>query len=134
MAILRRDHWGLYVSRCNDAFTQLAGYTEEELSRLKLEAIFREWSESALTEKMTFYTLRTKQHQKVPVKLACRTNGTSSEPTWICTATDESAERWIQDQMQRQTVLLSGIVNANHAFEQAVKPFLTPYWAKMPRE
>ncbi|MBB3113326.1 DNA-binding Xre family transcriptional regulator [Paenibacillus phyllosphaerae] len=126
MAILKRDYRGLYVERCNDAFTQLVGYTEAELTRLKLDALFQAWSESSLTEKLTPYTLRTKQNQKIHVKISCRKNSSSSQPTWICTAHDESAKLWIQAQMQRHTVLISGIINAKNMFERADKKL--PYF------
>ncbi|MBB3111714.1 DNA-binding Xre family transcriptional regulator [Paenibacillus phyllosphaerae] len=123
MAILKRNYKGLYFDRSNEAFVQLAGYTEGELSRLNPNMILYEWKDSSLPEVKTLYTLRTKQNQRLNVKISCKKSDSDSEPAWIFTANDASAELWIEEQMRNQTILISGIVDSNHVFERFDKKY-----------
>ncbi|MBB3112194.1 DNA-binding Xre family transcriptional regulator/PAS domain-containing protein [Paenibacillus phyllosphaerae] len=123
MALLQGSPDQPFFDRTNDAFVRLTGYSEAELAKLKLYTLFTDWSESSLSEEKALHALRPKHSQPIQVKLTCKRLETHPVPVWLLTAEDVSAALWIEEQLRTQTVLISGIVDANFMIDRIDKKY-----------
>ncbi|WP_173275543.1 helix-turn-helix domain-containing protein [Paenibacillus sp. NEAU-GSW1] len=130
MAVIRVIRDSATILEANQAFSQLTGYTTEHLRGRPVNGIIEQYSANSASRNYIRETfLHTKRKRRKPIQIEhkaiqsdCGEEGTLA----LALIEDLSAKRWIEEQYERNKVLISGIVDSTFHIR-----FLRDFYAPM---